>query len=147
MIKDPFLSIAHAVSTSGTATQFVTFDMVAQGPGSQTTRKAATPSLPGFTQVVSPKHEVTNQGRRRSTFRVDIKVPIGVSIAGYISSVPQSASAYIVLDRLNDDSASSATLIDTAVSILLNSLVSNKASSGDAFSPTEMLSDFMNGEP
>jgi hypothetical protein len=147
MIPDPLTSISQNVSGSGLGLASVVFDLVSSGPGSQTLRKTALPPVAGLTLTITPKHEVTTAGRRRSTFRVDVKAPIGTPFGGGTSIVPHSASAYIVCDRLNDDSAATKTLIDMATALLLNSFCASRANYGAEFVATSYLTDFMNGEP
>jgi hypothetical protein len=123
----------------------ISFDMVGTGPGSQSTRKALSP-IAGITLPCAVKHEVTNAGRRRSVIRVDVKAPIGIATFGDAAGVPHSASAYLTVDRLENDSNEEKLVVDHAVSALLNLLVNTRVATG-AFEPTVILKDFLNGEP
>jgi len=96
--------------------------------------------------MLNIKHEVTRAGRRRSTFRIDAKSPVGNAV---ITETPleHSASAYIVVDRRDDDSANTKAMVDLCMSSLLCALVTDRAPSLADITVTAACLDFLNGEP
>lgn len=147
MIADPYSSFAHNVSGTLLTNETLNIEKLYDGPGAATTRKGLSTYAIGLTYNIAIKHEVTKAGRRRSTWRVDAVAPVGTTgLGGTATLTPHSASAYIVLDRLESEVAVEKAIIDHALSALINGIVYSRETAG-VFVATVPLIDFMKGEP
>jgi len=144
MLTDPIDSRVHNVSGTGLEEAFdINIDRISTGAGTATYK--ASSAIAGVTLVCTTKHEVTKAGRRRSSMRVDVKSPAGNAVITE-SPTEHSASAYIVLDRRDDDSQNTKAVIDHAWSALLNALIASRTA-GVNHVLTTAATDFLNGEP
>jgi hypothetical protein len=147
MIADPYIVTVHNVSGTLLTGEQINIEKLYDGPGAATTRKGLASTIPGLVYNVAIKHEVTKAGRRRSTWRCDAVAPVGTTGLGEPAALQShSASAYIVLDRLESEVASEKAMVDAAVACLINSIVYSREAAS-AFVATVGLIDFMKGEP
>lgn len=115
------------------------------GPGRTAEKRGASP-MASVVITSTVKHEVTKAKRRRSTLRMDVRAPkgtVGMTTPGELTE--HTASAYIVIDRLDDDTQDELLVSDHAISALLHALVTSKAVGG-AFNASTVLTHFLNGE-
>ena len=146
MITDPISTNEHAISGTLAPNNILSIEKLFDGPGAATTRRGYS-TMDGVAVNVQIKHEVTKAQRRRSTFRFDAVAPVGVTALGATAALSaHSASAYIVLDRLESEVQAEKCMIDIALSSLLNTLVYSKGVALP-FVYTPYLIDFMKGEP
>jgi len=148
MIADPVNSRFQNVLGSGVSSVDVTADMVAFGPGSKTTRNLNVPlGLASYlaSGKFSFEHSETKGSRRRSVLRLDLQ---GLANIDNLAISAISTSAYLVLDRPVNllGGQQDKGVIDANLSILINSLVTSKASAGDAVW-SALLQDWYRGEP
>jgi hypothetical protein len=148
MIVDPIPTVVQNVSGAGLETAAVALlERIAPGPGSQSTWKGTTPIIGVITRGFV-KHEVTKGNRRRSSIRMDVTAPEGTTIiTSYAAPGPRSASAYLVVDRLEQDDQDTKALADFAVSQLINALLVSKSATNTVMVASSVLTDFLNGEP
>ena len=147
MIQDPITTIVQNVTGTGIGTEFYqTIDMQAFGPGSQTTRKGSITGIPGLVVNCKIQHEATKSGRRRSSMRMDAVAAAGTTIGGVASDKPRSASAYLVVDRLESETLQEKLMVDVAVGALVNILVKSKVLDAKFIASDDIL-DFLRGEP
>jgi hypothetical protein len=147
MIADPISSYIQNIS--GTLIPFsgISIEKLFDGPGAMTTRRAVMPVFPGTIINTLIKHEVTKANRRRSSWRCDALAPIGTSgFPDPAALTTHSASAYIVLDRLDSEVATEKAMVDLALSSLLQSIIYSKAVSSELVLHPALI-DFMRGEP
>jgi hypothetical protein len=147
MIADPVYSRAQCIVSTGITSGNATFDMVAFGEGSKTTRNLNVPAT-FFNYLAAGtllfEHTKTKGGRLRSVARLDVT---GLPASG--STIPGiSASAYLVLDKpaILLGGQQDKGVVDAVLSLLFNALVNSRSAGNDsAFSA--VMTDWYGGEP
>jgi hypothetical protein len=141
MIQDPSATRVHFMLGTGPTSEIVNLDKIGTGESSSTWRGNSV-TTPGLRLDATVSHDVTKAGRRRSMHRVDVSyVDSSVSPA-----VTYKASAYEVVDQVDVPSAKDIIARNAALSALLNLQVGSKTAGADV-SPTNIVQDWLNGEP